>query len=196
MNKGFTLIEVLVSVILFAVFVTIAVGGFVSALHSQREVAFLIAAQSNAGTALEQMAREIRTGYLFCNDPGHNGNPGPACAYPICTITNNVWTCSELDFYDANSENVHYKLQGGSLLRSDTGSTGTFVPITADNVRITYLDFTLFGNTEGDHWNPRITIAMQVVPSSTDPALTSDILNLQTSISARTIDCPQNGSSC
>jgi hypothetical protein len=51
---------------------------------------------------------------------------------------------------------------------------------------------------EGDAWTPRVTIAIGVVPSSTDPAVNSDVLNLETTISARTIDCDPstNPASC
>ena len=60
MRKGFTLIELMVAVSLFAIIVGIAVGGFANALHTQHEVTLLLAVQSNATLAFEQMAREIR----------------------------------------------------------------------------------------------------------------------------------------
>jgi prepilin-type N-terminal cleavage/methylation domain-containing protein len=190
--KGFTLVELLVAIGIFSILMAVGVGGFVHALHTQREVAALIATQSNASIALEQMAREIRTGYLFCNDPNNNGNPNPTCS-SACFVNGSVWTCNGLlDFYNANTQNVDYTLGAGALDRSQGG--GVAIPITGDNVDVTYLTFTLFGNTEGDHWPPRITIAMGVAPNSTDPALASDVLNLETTVSAREIDCI--GGSC
>jgi prepilin-type N-terminal cleavage/methylation domain-containing protein len=191
--KGFTLIELLIAIGVFTILVAIGVGGFVHALHTQREVAALIAAQSNASIALEQMAREIRTGYLFCTAGGTNPAVQNAACQPQgnsgCTILNNVWTCKNiLDFYNANGNNVDYELANGTLERSQTGSNG-YTAITGDNVNVSNLTFTIFGNTEGDNWPPRITISMGVVPSSTDPAVASDTVSLQTTISARQIDC-------
>ena len=69
-TKGFTLVELLVAMALFSILMAIAAGGFVRALRSEREVSAMMAAESNVKLALEQMAREMRTGYLFCHDPG------------------------------------------------------------------------------------------------------------------------------
>ena len=86
MKKGFTLVELLITVGLFTVIVTIAVGGFINAIRTQRQVSSLISAQSNVSLALEQMTRAIRTGYLFCHAPGSttysplcNGSSGATC---------------------------------------------------------------------------------------------------------------------
>lgn len=195
MKKAFTLVELLVAIGIFSILVAIGIGGFVNALHTQRQVAALISVQSNASVALEQMAREMRTGFLFCDSAG-NPTPNSACAFPVCTVNSvtNVWTCNGLiDFYNASAQNVDYEIQNGELARSDTGIGGTFIPITGTDVDVTNLTFSLFGNTEGDHWNPRITISLSVAPSSTDPALSSDVLHLQTTVSARQIDCLPGG---
>lgn len=195
MKKGFTLAETLVAVGLFSIIVTIAVGGFVNALRAQRQVAALIAAQSNASLALEQMAREIRTGYLFCHDepipPDTRGVP--TC--PLCTVNGPVWTCPNfLQFHSAAGVSTTYSLANGALQRAEENQNGGAPqPITGADVAVNYLSFTLFGNLEGDHWNPRITISIGVAPSSTDPAVASTILYLQTTVSARQIDCAASG---
>lgn len=197
MEKGFTLVELLVAISIFSTVVAIGVGGFVHALRTQREVAGLVAAQSNASIALEQMVREIRTGYLFCTTPGSSAGTKNAVINNACTqgcvINGLVWTCNNiLDFYNADSNNVDYTLTNGAIERSQSGADG-YAPITGDNVLVKYLTFTIFGNTEGDHWPPRITVSMGIAPSSTDPAIANDVLNLQTTISAREIDCTQSG---
>lgn len=189
MKKGFTLVESLVAVGLFSILVAVAWGGFVNALRTQREVTAMISAQSNAGLALEQMAREIRTGYLFCHDPG-SSVPNLTCASSCTVEANGAWKCDNtLDFFNAASEEVTYRLQGGALQRA-AGGSGSFQSITSDNVNIQYLSFYLQGQLEGDHWNPRITISLEVSPSSTylSPGF-NNILNLETTVSARAIDC-------
>ena len=200
-RKGFTLVELLVAIGIFSILVAIGVGGFVHALHTQQEIAALIATQSNASIALEQMARELRTGYLFCNDPSNNGFPNTVCQQQYQCKNSNVsyngelgWTCNGIDFYNANGQNVDYDALdvAGELERSQSG--GAAVPITGAKVTVTYLTFTLFGTTEGDQWPSRITIAMGVAPNSTDPALAGDVLNLETTVSAREIDCTAAGS--
>jgi prepilin-type N-terminal cleavage/methylation domain-containing protein len=185
MKKAFTLIEVLVALALFSVIVAIAVGGFTRALHTQHQVTLLVAAQSNASLTLEQMAREMRTGYLFCTTPSStviNLGANPDCSASCTMGANNVATCNGfLEFYNAESQKVIYSLSNGALLRNGG-------QITSDNVSVKYLTFVLFGQFQGDHWNPRVTIAMGIAPSSTDPALQSDVTNLQTTVSAREPD--------
>jgi prepilin-type N-terminal cleavage/methylation domain-containing protein len=206
MKQGFTLVETLVAIGIFSILVAIGVGGFSHALQTQREVASLIATQSNASVALEEMAREVRTGFLFCTTPQSNGfqqlpnicQQNALSEGSGCIQNGNVWTCNKiLDFYNANGQNVDYELANGEISRSETGPGGALIPITGDNILVNKLTFTIFGNTEGDYWPPRITISLGVVPSSTDPALTSDVLNLQTTISAREIDCtPTDPTQC
>jgi type II secretory pathway pseudopilin PulG len=220
MKAGFTLVETLVSVGIFMILVTIAVGGFVQALHTQGEVTQLISAQSNVSLGVEQMAREIRTGYLFCHFSGGTTS-SPACDTPplaTCVQTDSgipaegsapvkvineetgeydlpLWTCPALDFYNSNSEHVNYSLQNGVLMRSDSAENGGIAePLTSNDVTVKYLSFRMVGNLEGDGWPPRITIFLGIAPSSSDPAITITTLNFETTVSARQIDCTAGGS--
>lgn len=200
-KKGFTLIEMLVTVSLFLIIITIAVGGFTNAIRTQRQVSSIISAESNVSITLEEMAREIRTGYLFCNAVGNTsagvgvaGSPAAAadadcgCTYSSAPAPAGSWTCTGLDFYDAESEHVVYaRTANGSL--TETVNSSTAQSLTGDTVNVKYLEFELYGQVEGDHWPPRITIAIGIAPSSTDPAVQGDVVNLETTVSARSIDC-------
>jgi len=194
MKKGFTLVELLITVGLFVIVITIAVGGFTNAIRTERQVSSLIAAQSNVSLVLEQMSREIRTGYLFCHDAG-GATPSSRCndvnnsSLPTCSVaaSTGVWTCPTLDFYDAQVNHVNYSWAGGQLMESV--GTNPALSLTGDTITVKYLKFTLFGQTEGDNWPPRITISIGVTPSSTDPAVANDVINLQTTVSSRIIDC-------
>jgi prepilin-type N-terminal cleavage/methylation domain-containing protein len=215
-QRGFTLIEVLVAIGVFSIVVAIATGGFVNSLRTQRQVASLISTQSNASLVLEQMAREMRTGFLFCHDTGSTA-PSDNCYSPVgsdsetavmCDTTIDpgndayahgpsgdrlpngdlpMWDCPSIDYFNAQGAHVNYSLQNGALMESIDGNPAQ--SITGDSVFIKKLHFVIFGNIEGDSWTPRVTIVMDVVPSSTDPAVNSDSLNLETTVSARTIDC-------
>jgi prepilin-type N-terminal cleavage/methylation domain-containing protein len=212
MKKGFTLIEMLVTVGLFTIIITIAIGGFLRAIATQREVSSLIAAQSNVSLTLEQMARQMRTGYLFCNSPynettgvfvsGKTASP-PAlpdcdCTYSVSPAPQGSWTCQAIDFYDSNSDEIRYQLSAsGTIMESiNSASPSAFQPVTGNDVSVKYLQFQLLGETEGDHWPPRITISIGIAPSSTDPAVSSDVSNLETTVSARTIDCDSQNGQC
>lgn len=160
-NAGFTLVELLVAMGLFSVITSIAVGGFVSILRSERQAAGLLAANSNVSLSVEQMAREIRTGFDFCT----------------------VQSCllSELSFRNAREEDVTYRLQGGAIERR-VGS-GAFQKITAGNVSVRYLKFYLQGREAGDGEQPRVTIALGV--SAIELGVSENIASLQTTVSAR-----------
>lgn len=187
MKKGFTLVEILVAIGLFSIVIAIAVGGFANALHAQREVEALVASQSNASLALEQMAREVRSGYFFCSTTSTTLASGPlsTCGCQV-SIDGSVWTCSALNFNNTDGQNVTYDHTQGGTLEKKIGN-GPSQSITSDNIAVKNLTFTIFGALYSDGWDPRITIAMSVAPSSTDPALANNPLNLQTTVSAR--DC-------
>ncbi len=190
MKKGFTLIELLVAITVFAVITGVAAGGFTNALHTQREISALISAQSNVSLAMEQIAREIRTGYLFCRDVSGAAQctcvDGSACGVVPQGETK---TAVDLNFYNAAASHVIYSLNNNTLQKSDPSVSGSAQALTGNNVSVKYLLFTLSGNAEGDHWTPRITISIGIAPSSSEPAIANDVLNLETSISARGIDC-------
>ena len=199
MKKGFTIVEMLVAIALFSIITAISAGGFTNALRTQRQVSALISAQSNVSLAMEQMAREIRTGYLFCHDTKNNptctcANGGAPDSCGVAPVNSNTVT-ADLNFMNANGENVVYSLGTSTnvLMRSDSGSGGVLQTITGDTVAVKYLQFTISGNAEGDHWPPRITISLGVAPSSTDSDISNDVLNLQTTVSAREIDCDTSG---
>ncbi|MBI2623738.1 MAG: prepilin-type N-terminal cleavage/methylation domain-containing protein [Candidatus Liptonbacteria bacterium] len=165
---GFTLIELLISLGLFSIIVSIAVGGFVRALRTQRQTQALLAANSNASAALEIMAREIRTGSLF--------NMGS----------------SRLEFRNARGKVVAYQLEGGAIQKSeknpdDTGRTG-FQSITGKNVTISDLSFMLQGVSASDGYPPRVAISFAASPNTTDPAVAGTKVRLATTVSARLAD--------
>lgn len=201
--SGFTLVELLVTIALFSILVSIAAGGFVRAMRSEREVSAMMFTESNVSVTLEEMTRELRTGYLFCDSPGSTvGSPkeAPECQ-SWCSISSSgsIWTCSGgIEFYNANGEHVEYFLGTSNNPEAPTSTilyrydNGTTTPLTSGNVSITNLSFTLLGNSENDQWNPRITIAVGAEPNDSTVSWTT--ANLETTVSARAIDCVPNTS--
>ena len=164
-KNGFTLIELLVAMTLFLILVGIAVGGFIRALRTQRTIVGLMAANDNASLTLEQMAREMRTGYHFVK------------------ISD-----TELQFVNANNMVVFYRLESGAIERGteDAFLRRTYKKITADNVRIVNFKINLLGDRSGDGYPPRITISFSVTGIS--KYLENVSTDVQTTISSRVLD--------
>src|SRR3989338_1061550 len=114
MKQGFTLAKVIVAVGLFGIVISVAVGGFVQALRTQRQAAAIVAANDNVFLALEQMAREIRTGRIFCSNRGGDGTAS------LCG------SISELAFFSGTTnETIEYCLSGGAVHRAVNGTCGS-----------------------------------------------------------------------
>ena len=157
-DGGFTIVELLVSMGIFIVVIGMVVGIFIGAFRTQRSLTSLMAANDNASLALEQMAREIRTGTTF-SIPEGNGE-------------------AKLKFQNANDVTIYYRLNRGVIERE---AGGTVFPITGNNVKMSALQFYLFDN--GPQWPPRITITLSVTPAA--PSLQAIVTNLQTTVSGR-----------
>ncbi len=168
-HKGFTLVELLVAMTLFLVLIGIATGGFIRVLRTQRAIVELMAVNDNTVLTLEQMAREIRTGYHFAK------------------ISE-----TELQFVNANNQVVRYRLRDDAIERASKNETAGLIEeadykkITADNVKIINFTVSLLGNNAGDGYPPRITIGLSVTGKS--KYLENISTNIQITISARMLD--------
>jgi hypothetical protein len=137
----------------------------------------------------------MRTGYLFCHQADATQSADPSCGCVSNNETTPTLTCSGIEFYISNGDQVQYFLGNGQhgsptstvIYREDNGAIS---PITGANVKITNLNFAIFGSFEGDHWNPRTTILVGAEPD--DGTISWAAINLETSVSARTIDCVPN----
>lgn len=158
-QKGFTLIELLVSMTLFLVLIGIATGGFIRALRTQRAIVDLMSVNDNAALTMEQIARELRTGFEF-------------------SVSDN-----KLRFVNANGRVIYYWLNEGAIERGIGDAPNTiYERITADNVKVRDLNFILLSDPA---YPPRITISISV--TGNNPYLKDVSTNIQTTISSRAI---------
>ena len=163
-KDAFTTIELLVAMAIFVTIVSLSSGCFVIAMRSHRAMVNLMAANDNASLAIEQIAREIRTGREFCI--GANAN----CAEQQLVFTNYL------------GEQATYRLNSNRLERNSQ-------PLTATNVSIEALKFIVSGNQLNDNQATRVTIVLKVAVPQTGPIGVRGVFtNLQTTISARNLD--------
>lgn len=164
-DNGFTLVEFIVAMSVFVILLTIATGIFVKSIQAQRDVVNRLAVISNAGLALEQMSREIRTGHNF-------------------SLVGSV-----LEFKNKDGNNVTYKNVDSMVERTVLTVSGSNVfYLTSPKVKVEDLLFTLkqsATNDKPEKCNPqKITISLKVGSDNLDDR---DNMILQTTISSRVL---------
>lgn len=190
-NKGFTITELLIAMSIFIILTSIVAGGFINILRNQRVITALMAANDNMGLTMEQIAREIRTGYNFCK------------------ISEN-----KFQFVNANNEVIRYGVELGGIVKGISSSFGEsssdfcseaadiwfkFKKITADNVKINKFNIGICGKniissvltddcgSGGISYPPRITISIGITSAEPDIEKLGIFTNIQTTITSRNI---------
>lgn len=177
-QSGFTLVELVVAISIFITLVTVAAAAFIQGVRGERRMVDLMAVADNAGIVLEQITREIRTGYDFCGNLSTN-NPS------ACESSDS----DELTFTNFENKQVTYTKSGEGIVREEgaNSSNSKVTVLTADNISVSYLKF--FVTQNNDYCNPwRITVIMSV----TSPKVNQTI-PLQTTISSRILPVEMPG---
>ncbi|MEX0652402.1 MAG: type II secretion system protein [Candidatus Paceibacterota bacterium] len=184
-KKGFTLIEIMVAVSLFAVVMTISVGSLLSLIDANRKAQALNSVINNLNFALENMSRNIRVGNTFhCTDtttvpanidiPQDCANGGVLFAFES----------NSGDISDSTDQ-VVYRFINSRIEKSINGGA-TFIPITASEVTINDMRFYTVGSARGDALQPRVV--MTITGTAGVNAKASTDFSLQTTISQRVLD--------
>ncbi len=137
-REGTTLVEMLIALSIFVIFIAVAVGGFLQALSNQRVALKLMAATDNLSLTLEQMNREMRVGTEFI--VGSNNS-----------LIEFQRSDGEADNSGGKQILVRYSLENNRIIRfaralgneNDPGEVG---PITADNVSVDYFSVNVIHN--------------------------------------------------
>lgn len=187
--KGFTLIEVMVSVAIFSVVMTIALGSLLAMSSSDRRAEALKSVVNNLNFALDSMGRSIRTGYSYhCDSTGDLTTPAPADC-------NGSTVKSYFAYVTASGSKVAYCLDSGVIKRevvlsgaldsACTNANANFLPITSSEVNITRLQFIVIGATD-TNIQPKVTILLSGAVKISGVA--SSTFNLETSLVQRIYD--------
>lgn len=170
-NRGFSLIEVLVSLAVFAVVVTISVGTLVVLINANAKVQNMQTAMTNLTFALDSITREIRTGTIYhCRTSLSDSLSGTSD--PQDCFNGGV----QFEFNEAgrsltgsDGPRMGYRFNDGRLERK-LGQTGDWQALTAPDIEITEGYFAVSGTTRGDIEPPIVTIylAGTVVGAATE----------------------------
>jgi prepilin-type N-terminal cleavage/methylation domain-containing protein len=123
---GFTLIEMLVSLALYTIVVTIAVGSLLVLVDSNRRVQGDQSVMTTLTFAMDSMTREIRTGRsYFCSSRSNTSSGGPANIFnssnnPDAILgTSTYANCSEGNDGNLNFHGISFVEGGDSVTGGD-----------------------------------------------------------------------------
>lgn len=169
-SRGFTLVEMIVSIALFAVVMVVAVGALLSLTAANKKAQALQSVMNNLNVSLDSMVRNIRMGKKYhCGSGTWTGSAGDNCSSSGNEIT---FTC--------NPDNATCARSGGTwaygfnvpdqtcpantLCRSTAGgAAGSWTAITAPEVIIEDVRFYVVGAQPGnaDQTQPKVVIVVK-----------------------------------
>lgn len=167
--RGFTLIEMTVSLGLFTIIMFIATSAFLSIVNTDRKARSVRIVADNLNIALEDMSRRIKTGstYNCGGGAGTNNCPSPGLSSFAFTEQNEV-------------TRTVYTLIGNAIMRGTER-------ITSPEITITNLKFIVSGSAVGsaDNKQPMVVI---VVDGSLGSGAASTTFKIQTTVTQRAYD--------
>jgi len=170
-NKAFTLIEMMVTVLIFSIVIGAVIGVFVSALQVQRYNLAYQQLLDQTSYAMEYMGRAIRMAVK---------DDGVGC---ISSGFNYQDSASGIKFVNYKGECQEFLLEGGQLkVEVDSGGK---IPLTSDDFNVTSLDFEVSGDEVDDNLQPRVTIFTEIQGGGAGP---QPEITIQTTISQRNLD--------
>jgi len=144
-ERGFVLIEMMVSVALFSVVMTVGLGSLLGMIASNKKSQSLKVVVNNINLVMESMSKDLRMGHSYnCgSSSGGDCNTGKSSIY----------------FVSKEGNDVRYSLEAGSIKK--VVDTGVPFSVTSPDVTIDYLKFYVLGSINGDNSQPRVVIVIK-----------------------------------
>lgn len=167
-QKGFTLVELLVSVAIFAIVMTISIGAILNIVDSNKKAQSLKSVMNNLNFALENMTRTIKTGTNYEVDGQCSGNG------------------ETISVRNSEGQFITYSYDENKLFISGDRYGNDSIAITAEEISIDYLKFYLTGGCPSDGAQPKVVVVIKGFAGVQEK--TRSEFSLQTTISQRLID--------
>lgn len=182
-SRGFTLVELMVSVALFIVIMLVAVGALLSLVAANRKARALESVINNLNITLDGMVRAVRMGSKYnCGGAGiPDPNVGADCPEGLDTFSFAPYGSDD----DVQSERFVYTFSNGQLFRSTAGGSAP-VAVTAPEVSIADIDFYVVGTRAGDVAQPKVVIVVKGTAGATPN--TQSTFYIQATAVQRTLD--------
>lgn len=169
-HRGFTLIEMIMSVAVFTVVSLIAAGALLALADANRKAQSFKSVVNNLHFAVESIARNLRTGSGYTSTGARGG----------CESGH----VNNISFTSQDDESVSYELSGTQIMRRTNG--GAPVGMTAPEVVVERFCFLIMGTTARDEEQPRAHMIVGGVMQE-KPKLKSRF-DIQTFVTQRLLD--------
>ena len=198
-RRGFTLVELIVSMALFIIVVFITTSAFLTLSTLNKKASTTRIAMDNLSITVESMAREIRTGSMYrscdsnilnnVNSGGDiqsqdygNGPPsyGPG---PFLVPQDCVSGAKYIVFLSSQGDVWLYRLTDDGYIRRGRVMGSESILLTDATIKIDKLMFYVMGAATADANQPRVNIVVQGT-AGTDPR-TQSKFNIYTSVTQR-----------
>ena len=207
-QSGFTLIEMIVSLGVFSLVITIAVGALLTLMVTSKRLQGEQSVMTNLSFALDGMTREIRTGTFYFCDSGNANPPGSIFNenYNLDSLGDATRDCPNGrqgnrlhglvfkeggDSITASEERILYYFDEGDQTIYRRVGSAERQSIVASGIVIKRLEFVVTGSQKltaggnGTADQPAVTIFIEAAETA-DP--TSKSYYLQTTVAQRTLD--------
>lgn len=162
-EKGFSILEMLVTTLIFSVIAISVSAVFINIVNLQRRAFAIQKIQENSLFVLEEMSRDIRVSRIANQE-------SPSCTLGTLSMTHPV------------KGPVSYRVTNGVIEKSEYG--GSYFAISSITVNFTRLSFCVKGSGINDDQTPRVAILTSVQNRTGKEVLQ---INLQTSVSSRDV---------
>lgn len=199
---GFTLIEVMVSVSLFAMVMTLSLGAVLSIVDGNKKAQAINSVANNLNFAVESMVRDIKTGYAYTcrsDSPVDYNKTSNIINRNGCDASESIDSISLVSTITGVKRGVKYYLDVSPLTskgriykvtKDSSGFSSSAYPITSPEVDIKKMDFYV-DNPNSDEYLGQPKIFLIIKGTATiNPTQSSDF-TIQTLISQRNLNLPK-----
>lgn len=174
-KKGFTLLEMLISVSLFTVVTTIAFTALFSIMDANDKAKTIKLVVNNLSMAMESMTREIRVGTNYTCDRSYSIIDGLDCSTGKGSIS----------FDSKSGDNIYYWYDSiNKTIKRKIGSSHT-LNLVGEDINIDNLKFYVIGNgTESPSVQPRVLIVLKGSITRQGQKIKT-VFDIQTTVSQR-----------
>lgn len=177
-ERGFTLVEMIVAVGLFAIVMLIAVTTLLSLIDANRKARTLQSVVNNLNVALDGMVRSLRMGNTY-----RCGGGDPVLGGPNSCPNGDT----SLSFINNDGVVIEYEWDSNAKRLQITRGAGLPAYLTAPEVQITEMTFYVSGTTPGDTAQPKVVMLIKGIANAAQTKLQSTF-SIQSTAVQRVLD--------